>query len=112
VSGSAELPQNPRRKIFILIIEAGDRKLGLIVDTLEGEEELVIKAMDDQIVDTDLITGASILGDGRVVLILNLTAIVDRANQPAVAGDDAGAGLLLLQSERFPHDLSAAGGGR
>ena len=56
----------------------GERKLGLIVDSLEGEEELVIKALDDQTVATDLVSGASILGDGRVVLILNLPAIVDR----------------------------------
>ena len=109
---SADLPQNPRRKIFVLIIAAGERKLGLIVDTLEGEEELVIKAMDDQIVDTDLIAGASILGDGRVVLILNLATVVERANQAASAGDDSGSGLLLLQSERFPQDAGTAGGGR
>ena len=56
----------------------GERKLGMIVDSLEGEEELVIKALDDQTVATDLISGASILGDGRVVLIVNLPAIVDR----------------------------------
>jgi two-component system, chemotaxis family, sensor kinase CheA len=66
------------RKIFVLVIAMGDRKLGLIVDGLNGEEELVIKALDDQTVATDLISGASILGDGRVVLIVNLPAIVDR----------------------------------
>ena len=72
-----------RAKIFILVIAAGDRKLGLIVDALEGEEELVIKAVDDQTVDTDLVSGASILGDGRVVLILNLAAVVERSNRAA-----------------------------
>ena len=48
------------------------------MDSLEGEEELVIKALDDQTVATDLISGASIMGDGRVVLIVNLPAIVER----------------------------------
>jgi chemotaxis protein histidine kinase CheA len=48
------------------------------VDGLEGEEELVIKALDDQTVATDLVSGASILGDGRVVLIMNLSAVVGR----------------------------------
>jgi len=38
----------------------GERKLGLIVEALEGEEELVIKALDDQTVSTDLVSGASI----------------------------------------------------
>ena len=56
----------------MLVIAMGERKLGMIVDALEGEEELVIKALDDQTVATDLVSGASILGDGRVVLIVNL----------------------------------------
>jgi two-component system, chemotaxis family, sensor kinase CheA len=67
-----------RQKVFVLVIRNADRKFGLVVDGLVGEEELVIKAIDDQQIETDLISGASILGDGRVVLILNLTALVDR----------------------------------
>ena len=59
-------------KLFVLVITVGERKYGLIVDALEGEEELVIKALDDHTFSTDLVSGASILGDGRVVLILNL----------------------------------------
>jgi chemotaxis protein histidine kinase CheA len=39
---------------------------------------LVIKALDDQSITTDLVSGASILGDGRVVLILNMMALMDR----------------------------------
>jgi two-component system chemotaxis sensor kinase CheA len=66
------------RKIFVLVINHGDRKFGLIVNELTGEGELVIKALDDQSIKTDLVSGASILGDGRVVLILNLIALVER----------------------------------
>ena len=69
-------------KIFVLIINFGSRKLGLIVDTLESEEELVIKSLDDQTIATDLVSGASILGDGRVVLIMNLAAVVERFTAP------------------------------
>ncbi|MGA2352908.1 MAG: chemotaxis protein CheA [Terriglobales bacterium] len=67
-----------RRKAFVLVIRSGERKFGLVVDGLEGEGELVIKALDDQSVTTDLVSGASILGDGRVVLILNMIALMDR----------------------------------
>jgi len=67
-----------RGKFFVLVTTFGERKLGLIVDALEGEEELVIKALDDQTVATDLVSGASILGDGRVVLIMNLAAVMER----------------------------------
>ncbi|HKW18190.1 MAG TPA: chemotaxis protein CheA [Terriglobales bacterium] len=65
-------------KIFVLVLTFGERKLGLIVDSLEGEEELVTKTLDDQTVSTDLVSSASILGDGRVVLIMNLAAVMDR----------------------------------
>jgi two-component system chemotaxis sensor kinase CheA len=91
---------NPRQKVFVLVIAVGERKLGLVVDALEGEEELVIKAVDDQTVATDLVGGASILGDGRVVLILNLAAVIERSARLR-NGDAAGAeGLLLSHAER------------
>lgn len=67
-----------KEKLFVLVLTYGDRKLGLIVDALEGEEELVIKALDDQTVASDLVSSASILGDGRVVLIMNLAAVMER----------------------------------
>jgi two-component system chemotaxis sensor kinase CheA len=48
----------------------------LAVDKLMGEEELVIKALEDQLVASPLVSGASILGDGTIVLILNIPAVV------------------------------------
>jgi two-component system chemotaxis sensor kinase CheA len=88
-------------KIFVLVISMGERKLGMIVDSLEGEEELVIKALDDQTVATDLISGASILGDGRVVLIVNLPAIVDRHGKVRPEqGEGIVSGILLSHADR------------
>jgi two-component system, chemotaxis family, sensor kinase CheA len=88
-------PASARHKVFVLVINSADRKFGLIVDELVGEEELVIKALDDQSISTDLVSGASILGDGRVVLILNLIALVERFTR-ARTGEPGGrlAGLL------------------
>jgi two-component system chemotaxis sensor kinase CheA len=63
-------------KIFVVVVALGDRRFGLIVDRLIGEEELVIKTLDDNLAATELVSGASILGDGSVVLILNLSAVV------------------------------------
>ncbi len=86
-------PESAQRKIFVLVISGGGRKFGLVVDGLAGEGELVIKALDDHSITTDLVSGASILGDGRVVLILNMIALADRfargradANGPRMAG--------------------------
>ena len=68
----------PKRKArhFVVTIGAGSRRFGLIVDGLIGEEELVIKAFEDRLVASDLVSGASILGDGTVVLILNVPSVV------------------------------------
>jgi chemotaxis protein histidine kinase CheA len=95
-----------------LVISAGERKFGLIVDGLEGEEELVIKALDDHAVSTDLVSGASILGDGRVVLILNLSAIIERFARmaPDSATGTIASGLLLSHADRARMSASSAGG--
>ena len=83
------LERNPARergnRIFVIVIGTGGRKFGLAVDSLMGEEELVIKALEDQLVTSPMISGASILGDGTVVLILNVPAVVSHLSRiPAV----------------------------
>jgi two-component system chemotaxis sensor kinase CheA len=106
-----------KAKLFVLVITAGERKYGLIVDALEGEEELVIKALDDQTFSTDLVSGASILGDGRVVLILNLPAIVEHVGRwRQRETGQANSGLLLTATDRsrlaVAPGLSPAAGGQ
>ncbi len=100
-------------KLFVLIITVAERKYGLIVDLLEGEEELVIKALDDQTFSTDLVSGASILGDGRVVLILNLPAVVEHVARarPQEMGQ-ANSGLLLTHTDRMRLAVTPAVGGQ
>ena len=104
---------NRAGKLFVLVITVGERKYGLIVDSLEGEEELVIKALDDQTFSTDLVSGASILGDGRVVLILNLTAVVEHVAhaRPQLMGSTS-SGLLLTHTDRMRLALTPAVGGQ
>jgi len=73
------------RRTYIIVIDAGTRRFGLAVDALVGEEELVIKALEDELLNSPLVSGASILGDGTVVLILNVPAVVSRLTRiPAV----------------------------
>ena len=74
------------KKVFVVVIGAGERKFGLVVDALMGEEELVIKALDDRLSASDLVTGASILGDGTVVLILNISAVAGRLGRMPALG--------------------------
>lgn len=70
--------QPVRKKHFVIVIGAAEKRFGLLVDSLVGEEELVIKALPGEIVSSDLVSGASILGDGTVVLILNVPAVLSR----------------------------------
>ncbi|HZC25369.1 MAG TPA: chemotaxis protein CheA [Candidatus Binatia bacterium] len=102
-----------KSKLFVLVITVAERKYGLIVDALEGEEELVIKALDDQTFSTDLVSGASILGDGRVVLILNLPAVVEHVARlrPQEMGQ-SNSGLLLTETDRMRLALLPAAGGQ
>ena len=75
----------PSKRTFVIVIGAGSRRFGLAVDSLMGEEELVIKALEDKLVNSPLVSGASILGDGTVVLILNVPAVVSFLSRiPAV----------------------------
>jgi len=71
---------------------------------------LVIKALDDQTFSTDLVNGASILGDGKVVLILNLLAVVEHVARmrPEAAGM-VNCGLLLNHADRARLSLSTGG---
>jgi two-component system, chemotaxis family, sensor kinase CheA len=104
--------EDGKSKLFVLVILVGERKYGLIVDALDGEEELVIKALDDQTFSTDLVSGASILGDGRVVLILNLPAVVEHVarSRPEETGH-ANSGLLLTHTDRVRLALMPATAG-
>lgn len=73
-----------RSKLFVIIVSNGDRDIGIAVNKLVGEEELFIKAINDRWVSTNIVGGASILGDGKVVLILNVDAIIKKAAQRTV----------------------------
>ena len=76
LESSGAVPAEPKtKKLFVIVISTGARKFGLVVDRLVGEEELVMKALEDRTAASDLVSGASILGDGTVVLILNVAMV-------------------------------------
>ena len=74
--------------VLLLIIGEGDRRLGLIVDHVVGEEDVVIKSIADNYRNLAGIAGASILGDGRVSLILDPLALIEMSSHPIVATAD------------------------
>ncbi len=83
---AVDAPGEKKKKSFVIVIGVAEKRFGLVVDSLVGEEELVIKALPGDIVASDLVSGASILGDGTVVLILNVPAILTRLSRSLPLG--------------------------
>jgi two-component system chemotaxis sensor kinase CheA len=79
-------PEAKKKRNFVIVIGAAEKRFGLLVDSLVGEEELVIKALPSDIISSDLVSGASILGDGTVVLILNVPAVLARLSRATPLG--------------------------
>jgi two-component system chemotaxis sensor kinase CheA len=62
---------------FVVIVGSQDKKIGVMVDNLIGEEDVVIKPLRDQFTQSPGISGASILGDGSVSLIIDVTQLLE-----------------------------------
>ncbi len=62
---------------YVVIVGSGDKKMGLMVDSLIGEEDVVIKPLRDKYTNIPGIAGATILGDGTVALIIDVSQLLD-----------------------------------
>ena len=71
-----EEKEETKRDLIVLIAKKGDRLAGLVVDELIGQMEIVIKPMGKYAGSTKFISGATILGDGEVALILDANALI------------------------------------
>ncbi len=71
-----ESTSKPDEDLVVLIAKKGDRLAGLVVDELIGQMEIVIKSMGKFVGKCKLISGATILGDGEVALILDANALI------------------------------------
>ena len=63
------------QELYVVIVQSGDNKIGLLVDSLVGQQEIVIKSLGTILTGIKQIAGATILGDGQVVLILDVNAL-------------------------------------
>ena len=69
----------------IVIVGSGDKKVGVMVDSLVGEEDVVIKPLRDQFTNSPGIAGASILGDGSVSLIIDVSQLLELSMKAGAA---------------------------
>lgn len=68
-------------KGIILIVESEGRRVAMLVDELVGQHQVVIKSLDSNYKKVPGFSGATIMGDGRVALILDVSTVVQRAGQ-------------------------------
>lgn len=66
--------------VNIVVVQTDTRQFGLMVDAINDTEEIVVKPMSKQLKGLDTYAGATIMGDGRIALILDITGIAIRAN--------------------------------
>ena len=63
-------------EIFVVVVHAGEAKAGIVVDRLIGQQEIVIKALGNLFMGLKMFSGATVLGDGRVALILDVATML------------------------------------
>ncbi len=69
-----------RDTVYIVVLQAEERQFGLVVDDVCDTEEIVVKPLGKQLKGIPCFAGATILGDGRVALILDVLALAQQAN--------------------------------
>jgi len=70
-----------RHKMFVVAVRVGDRQMGLQVDSLIGETEIVIKPLSRFLGEVRGIAGVTILGDGQVAIICDIPSLINRVVQ-------------------------------
>jgi two-component system, chemotaxis family, sensor kinase CheA len=88
VSLAAELGGTPPDlpQVHVVVLQADGRRFGLVVDEVGDAAEIVVKPLDAHLKGVDTFAGATVLGDGRVALILDVVGLAHRAH---VLQDDA-----------------------
>ena len=71
--------RNDTKQDYVVVVRSGKTQLGLIVDTLVGEQEVVVKSLSSIVGDVIGISGAAILGDGSVALIVDVQGLLKLA---------------------------------
>ncbi|MEC4678276.1 MAG: chemotaxis protein CheA [Nitrospirota bacterium] len=85
----------------IVVLRAGDHSFGLVVDTVNDSEEIVVKPLSRQLKDLSYLAGATILGDGRVALILDVMGV---AQEGGLKGDEQNDTGRMVEADALSND--------
>lgn len=93
---------------YVVVLGLGTSKLGLIVDTLVGQEEIVIKSLGEFLKGIEGIAGATIRGDGGVTLIVDVIAIMEMSKRvkATVLKDTTSDAAMLSREKTKPSDYT------
>ena len=71
-----ESKKDPEENLVVVVVKKGEKMAGLVVDELIGQQEIVIKSLGKYVSKCKIISGATVLGDGEVALILDANALI------------------------------------
>lgn len=77
----APIPSVMDDRLFVVVVKAATGRTGFVVDSLLGRQEVVIKPLEDYLQENSGFSGATILGDGGISLILNVDELLVMARQ-------------------------------
>ncbi len=83
--GRDHVALSDRGSVPVVLVRAGDRAVAVHVDGVQGSREIVVKSLGPQFAGVGGISGATILGDGSVVVILDLIALIRAQTTPSLA---------------------------
>ena len=94
--------QTARDTVLIVVLQAEDRRFGLVVDGVLDTQEIVVKPLSSQLEHVPVYAGATILGDGSVALILDVLALAQRAHLAGAGREPARAAPAHADGARLP----------
>jgi two-component system chemotaxis sensor kinase CheA len=89
LAGAAEPQTQEEHAVNIVVLQADGRQFGLVVDDINDTEDIVVKPLRKQLKTVGTFAGSSIMGDGKIALILDVLGLAQRAGLVGEARDQA-----------------------
>ncbi|MDP8297032.1 MAG: response regulator [Candidatus Orphnella occulta] len=87
-----------KRFLPVVVVQSAEKRVGILVEELMGRQEIIAKAIGDPLKNIANITGATILGSGKVILILDIPSIIESAE-----------GMIIKRSQRSESVIKTTG---
>ncbi len=83
------LPERPTERLFVVVVGLAQQRLGLAVDELLGQQDIVTKPLGGRLKNVRGVSGATELGDRRSVLVLDVASLLEETGRARPEGDAA-----------------------